>query len=268
MRPVSRRTRSNACSGRSSTTSKCVTASRGVSVSSDCRVGSERSRPIAASIRPALDRGRPRTSARYSRSSRWRRTSPRSRLYASSVLATTSRPDVCRSSRCTMPGRSGLTARPSCPRSACTSVPPEWPAPGCTTRPAGLSTTRRCSSSKAIRRSSGCATSGSATGRLELDLLPLPQPVGLLPRDPVDAHLAGREQPLGRGPRADLVERREEPVEANPRRRRRDADADQERGALLSERSSDPRRTATPTTIDASARLKAGHQRRSRKSVT
>ena len=104
--------------------------------------------------------------------------------------------------------------------------------------------------------------------RLELDLLPFPQPVGLLPGDPVDADLAGREQPLGRSAGADLIERREEPVEAKPRRIRRDADADQERGALLSESSSDPRRTATPTTIDASARLKAGHQRRSRKSVT
>jgi hypothetical protein len=39
------------------------TASRGVSVSSEWRVGSRRSRPIGASIRPVQDRGRPRTRA-------------------------------------------------------------------------------------------------------------------------------------------------------------------------------------------------------------
>jgi hypothetical protein len=44
-------------------TSKCVTASRGVSVSSEWRVGSRRSRPIGASMRPVQERGRPRTSA-------------------------------------------------------------------------------------------------------------------------------------------------------------------------------------------------------------
>ena len=48
----------------------------GESVSSERRVGSRRSRPIGASMRPRRERGRPRTSARYSRSSAWRRTSP------------------------------------------------------------------------------------------------------------------------------------------------------------------------------------------------
>ena len=45
-------------------TSKCVIASRGVSVSSEKRVGSSRSRPIGASILPLREAGRPRTSAR------------------------------------------------------------------------------------------------------------------------------------------------------------------------------------------------------------
>ena len=60
----------------------------------------------------------------------------------------------------------------------------------------------------------------------------------------------------------------EEAVEAGPRRNLRNANGDQERSADVSESSSDPSRTATPTTIEASARLNAGHQRRSRKSVT
>ena len=44
-------------------TSKCVTASRGDSLSSEIRVGSSRSRPIGASIRPLREAGRPRTRA-------------------------------------------------------------------------------------------------------------------------------------------------------------------------------------------------------------
>ncbi|MFL5925214.1 MAG: hypothetical protein ACJ74S_14800 [Gaiellaceae bacterium] len=43
--------------------------------------------------------------------------------------------------------RSGSSPPATRPSSAWTSVPLAWPAPGCTTRPAGLSTTRRCSSS-------------------------------------------------------------------------------------------------------------------------
>ena len=73
------------------------------------RVGSWRSRPIGASIRPARERGRPRTSARYSRDElRARRRSRWSRRCASSERATTSSPDVSRSSRWTMPGPLGL----------------------------------------------------------------------------------------------------------------------------------------------------------------
>ena len=56
--------RRSAWSATSGSTSKCVTASRGESLFSEMRVGSSRSRPIAASIRPLRDRGVPRTSAR------------------------------------------------------------------------------------------------------------------------------------------------------------------------------------------------------------
>ena len=66
---------------------------------------------------------------------------PRQLLVRASCLATTIRPDVPRSSRCTMPGRFSppMPLRSSTWwSSALTSVPPAWPAAGCTTIPAGL----------------------------------------------------------------------------------------------------------------------------------
>ena len=69
VRPVSRRTREQRVAASSSSTSKCVTAvARRVRVERLPR-RSRRSRPIGASIVPRRERGRPRTSARYSRSS-------------------------------------------------------------------------------------------------------------------------------------------------------------------------------------------------------
>ena len=92
-------------------------------------------------MRPRSERGRPRTSARYSRSSARSRTSDCSRAYACSVFATTSSPDVSRSRRCTIPRRSSSPPAAT-PTSPCTSVPVSWPGAGWTTRPAGLSITR------------------------------------------------------------------------------------------------------------------------------
>ena len=56
VRPVSRRTSRSVRSGRASRSSNHVTASRGVSVSSEWRVRSPRSRPIGAVIRPVRER--------------------------------------------------------------------------------------------------------------------------------------------------------------------------------------------------------------------
>ena len=142
VRPVSRRTSSSACSGRSSTTSNRVTASRGSSVSSDRRVGSRRSRPIGASIRPVASadaRARARDSGARPHA---RRIASWSAPYACSERATTSRPDVSRSSRWTIPGRSG-SSPPAAPsvRSCAGERPADAPAPGCIAMPAGLSTT-------------------------------------------------------------------------------------------------------------------------------
>ena len=65
VRPVSSRTPSSARSPSGSRSSNQVTASRGVSVSSEWRVRSVRSRPIGASMRPVRERGPPSTSATY-----------------------------------------------------------------------------------------------------------------------------------------------------------------------------------------------------------
>ena len=106
-----------------------------------CRAG--------ARARPRRRRGsRARTARRCGRGRRTARPAPR---WARSFLATTISPVVSLSSRCTMPGRRSppMPERlsPQWAISALTSVPVQWPAAGCTTRPAGLSMTMMSSSS-------------------------------------------------------------------------------------------------------------------------
>ena len=83
----------------------------------------------------------PQTSAMYSFSTSRSWNCRASSWCAASFLATTITPDVPRSRRCTMPGRSSppmpLRSARWC-SSALTSVPEAWPAPGWTTMPAGL----------------------------------------------------------------------------------------------------------------------------------
>src|SRR5579862_9606593 len=109
---------------------------------------------MGASIVPRRDRGRPTTSARYSRVTPRDCTISCRRRCTSGERATTISPDVSRSRRCTIPGRSG-SSPPSTSYASrpCTSVPRAWPGAGWTTSPAGLSTTRRCSSSYGTARS-------------------------------------------------------------------------------------------------------------------
>ena len=107
----SRAARAAACRcGSARSTSKWVIASRGSSVSVETRVRTRRSRPSGASILPRRAGGRPSTSARYSRTSSRAASSAFSAAWTGSERATTSRPDVSRSSRCTMPARSGSAA--------------------------------------------------------------------------------------------------------------------------------------------------------------
>src|SRR5262245_48747078 len=73
----------------------------------------------------------------------------------------TRRPEVPLSSRCTMPGRRGLPTSAmvgAWARTAAARVPRAWPAPGCTTSPAGLSITMTSSSSNTIERVIGSGT--------------------------------------------------------------------------------------------------------------
>ena len=138
---------------RASCSSKCVTAWRAARPSTDMRAEVLGSRPIGASMVPLRDGGRPCTSVTYSRSMRRARSMSESAVCAAGSRASTSRPVVSRSRRCTTPGRSGSSppAMP-CASRPWTSVASRRPEAGCVTSPAGLSTTSRYSSSKGISR--------------------------------------------------------------------------------------------------------------------
>ena len=207
-----------------------------MSVSSECRSGSLRSRPIGASIRPRRERGRPRTSARYVRSTARRRSGACRRSCASSERATTSRPDVSRSSRCTMPGRSA-SSPPAAPCSSrpWTSVPSSCPArdgrrglPACRRR-AGVRPRRPGGDPwppAPAGRSTGSGTSTSTVSP--------PWSRWLFGRrTPSTSTRAVREQPLRLGPRADLRRADQEAVEprARPPRQERAGGASVRRGA-------------------------------------
>ena len=167
--------------------------------------------------RALRERGRPTTSARYSRVSSRTRTSSCRRRCASGERATTSRPEVSRSSRCTIPGRSG-SSPPSTSYASrpCTSVPCAWPGAGMNDEARRLvddqqvlvlvrdGEIHRLGLERALRRG----------GRLELDLLAADELVALQPHAPVDEHAARSEQSLGDGARADLGQFGEEAVES------------------------------------------------------
>ena len=108
-------------------TSKRVTAARAVAARRYHRAA----RAIAPDRRvdrPLSESGWPVTSARYSRAHLARLELLASAAWASSVFATTSSPDVSRSSRWTMPARSGSGPPAARPRSASASVAPRCPA--------------------------------------------------------------------------------------------------------------------------------------------
>ena len=215
----------------------------------------------------------PRTSARYVRSNARSRTS--------SVSADAPpRSGRARSGR-TCRGRGGARPRArsgsppaTLPASASTSVPLACPAPGCTTSPAGLSTTSTCSSSHTIRGSAGGGAPTGAARRGELDLLPA-RAAGSSSRARRRPR-ARPPRPLARRRRASRVARRGNGRAARPpppaaptftrrsRRRASGAAAPASRSAATSAAS----RIATPMTMKLSARLNAGHQPRSMKSVT
>ena len=190
--------------------SKWVTASRGSSVSVDRRVRTRRSRPSGASIVPVRAGGRPSTSARYSRVTARRRISSDSAKYACSVRASTIRPDVSRSRRCTTPGpRRGRCRPPRARRAPARASPARGRDPGARRRrracrrPAGARPRRRSRSAR------GAAPALDAVGG-GLDDDPLPRagrggawPRGGRRRSPAPRRCsltaAARERPTARG---------------------------------------------------------------------
>ncbi len=198
------------------------------SVSSDWRVGSLRSRPIGRLDRPA-PRARP---AAHERQVRALERAAADELLQAPVRLLRARDDE-------QPGRVAVepvddprplrvAAGGAVPDEArATSVPLVWPAPGCTTTPAGLSTTSRCSSSQAMRSGDvlGHELHLDALRRLELELLAARDAVALRACRPVDRDGAGGEQPLRLLARAELGQRGEHAVEALPGRVGRHPDA-------------------------------------------
>ena len=187
---------------------------------------------------------------------------------------------MSRSSRWTMPGRSGSSPpSASCASRPWTSVPVRWPAPGWTTTPAGLSTTRRCSSSQttssAISSGSrslprrGCTATSSCSPPASRKLLARAVPSTRTCPASTRRSASAREPTSGRparkrSSRAPAASegtgtfRTGFSVRGRERRRR----------GSRSEATIAPSRTATPTTMKMSARLKAGQKVKSRKSVT
>ena len=93
--------------------------------------------------------------------------------------------------------------------------------------------------------------------RIELQLLPAFEAVALRPRAPVEADGARGDEALGLGARADIGQRRDEPVEPLARSRFGDVDPNgQARRAPPS--MTVAKRIATPTQMNVSARLNAG----------
>ena len=182
--------------------------------------------------------------------------------YASSERATTSSPDVSRSRRWTIPGRSS-----SPPVGAGERERLRERAAGVPGRRMHDDTGRlvddeemlvlvRDRRARAARRRAPRQPAGGS-----IAISSPPASLWLLPRDcPVDEHGTRFEQPLGRAARADLRQPGEIAVEPLARGLRRDDEPLQRLGTRgsRSARTSAARRMPTPITMKLSARLNAG----------
>ncbi len=206
MRPVSSRTRSSVVSGSTRSISKCVTASRGSSVSVEMTVrcaavaAQRRVDRAAATRRATLDQREVLARDGAALQSGLERTMD--------VLAARDDEKPRRVAIESMNDARALGPSPPAtrPASACTSVPVEWPRAGCTTTPAGLSTTSRCSSSQATVKGAGCSSATGAARRLALvdaDDLARGEPVALGNGAAVDRDGAGVDEALRAAARAE-----------------------------------------------------------------
>ena len=123
---------------------------------------------------------------------------------------------VSLSRRCTMPARGTPASAGQCASSPFISVRSGTPAPGCTTRPAGLSITMRSASSKTMSSGIVCArgaASGAAGGASSMCSPPRTACARLRARA-IDADVAGRKpglQPVARILREEARERLVQP---------------------------------------------------------
>ena len=191
-------------------------------------------RPIGASIMPRGDESRPHTNAMYTRSTVRAASCATSESYARAERATTSRPLVSRSSRCTMPGPHRVADRvdPGKPREQPVDerARSRAPRPGCTTSPAGLATTIDVVVGEPhVDRDAGLGL-GPDVGlerRLgeHLEHVALVQAVALRDRAAVDEHRTLVDQVLHRGarPAGQERERAIDPVAVERGRERRSA---------------------------------------------
>ena len=141
-----------------------------------------------------------------------------------SLRATTSRPEVSRSSRCTMPARSGSSPPAARPASAWASVPPRCPRAGMDDDAGGLVDDEQVLVLPGDRERRGGGLRRGPGGGLDRrghrDPLAARERVALRAGDAVDGDRAGVDQPLRRGPRAGVARRGRR--RAAPRRLGRD----------------------------------------------
>ncbi len=204
-----------------------MTASRGRSVSSDCRVGSCRSRPIGASIRPAAgsrpaaDEGEvrplelaaldePLSAARAPPPSGRRRAGPRCRGRAGGRSPVAPPPRPRRRAR----ARRGRACRSRDRPTGARRRPPAC-------RPRAGARLRRRRGDR--RPAPPTATSGGRSSSISSPPASLALFVGRLP---VDEHRPRRQEPLRRSPRAHLGEPGEKAVEPKPGGLVRDRDGE------------------------------------------
>ena len=183
------------------------------------RVGSSRSRPIGASIRPGARARPPRDEREVRPLERALADERRSGAGAPPrERATTSRPGRVAVEPVDDPGPPGLPAGELARRARRRACRSRARRPDGRRGPAGLSTTSRCSSSPDDRAASARrrAAPGAGVGGRELDLLAALEPVALRPRAAVDER-ARLDRALGRAARAERASR-EEAVEPLARR--------------------------------------------------
>ena len=226
-------------------TSNHVTASRGVGVSSEWRVRSRRSRPIGASIRPDAERGAPRTSAAYVRS-----TSRVRIISCSSVVRLLRAGDDEQAGRVAVeavhdPGPvvvvSSLGAVLEQPLDE--RARPRRPG-RMDDEPGRLVDDEQVLVLPDDRDVERLRLAAARLGDLDRDLLPPLEPEALRPRLAVDEHDAVGDQPLGERARLELGARGEDAIEPRAGLQLRNAKAELCQGEGSSGRPRRTRRTA------------------------